>query len=59
MLKLKINIYTIADEADTSISTVSRYLNGKNVRPDAKKRIEDVIAESNSHPSLTAKALVC
>lgn len=55
---MKINIYTIADEADTSISTVSRYLNGKNVRPDTKKRIEDVIAKYNYKPSLIAKALV-
>ena len=33
------NIYDIAREAKTSISTVSRYLNNKNVRPDTKERI--------------------
>ncbi len=55
---MKINIYTIAEEANTSISTVSRYLNGKNVKPDTRKRIEEVIDKYNYKPSLIAKALV-
>lgn len=58
MVIIKINIYTIAEEADTSISTVSRYLNGKNVKADTRKRIEEVIAKYNYKPSLIAKALV-
>ncbi len=55
---MKITIYTIAEEADTSISTVSRYLNGKNVKASTKARIEEVIAKYNYKPSLIAKALV-
>ena len=55
---MKINIYDIASEADTSISTVSRYLNNKNVRPDTRKRIEEVIAKYNYKPSAIAKGLV-
>lgn len=55
---MKINIYDIAKEADTSISTVSRYLNNKNVRPETKKRIEEVIAKYNYKPSAIAKGLV-
>lgn len=53
-----VNIYDIAREADTSISTVSRYLNNKNVRPDTKKRIEEVIRKYNFKPSAVAKGLV-
>lgn len=53
-----VNIYDIAREADTSISTVSRYLNNKNVRPDTKKRIEEVIKKYNFKPSAIAKGLV-
>ncbi len=55
---MKINIYDIAREADTSISTVSRYLNKKNVRPETKKRIEEVISKYNYRPSAIAKGLV-
>ena len=52
------NIYDIAREAKTSISTVSRYLNNKNVRPDTKERIKAVIEKYNYHPSSIAKGLV-
>lgn len=55
---MAVNIYDIAREANTSISTVSRFLNNKNVRPDTKKRIEAVIAKYGFKPNAIAKGLV-
>lgn len=55
---MSLTIYDIAKKADTSVSTVSRYLNNKNVRPEAKARIEQVLKENNFKPNAMARALV-
>ncbi len=51
-------IYDIAREAKTSISTVSRYLNNKNVQPETAQRIKEVIEKYNFKPSMIAQGLV-
>ncbi len=55
---MAVTIYTIAKEANTSISTVSRYLNNKNVRPQTKIRIEKAIEKYHFQPNAIAKGLV-
>ena len=52
------NIYDIAREAGVSISTVSKYLNNKNIRPELKEKIEYVIKKYNYVPSAVAQGLV-
>lgn len=53
------NIYDIAAEAKTSISTVSRVLNNKpNVNPEIKKRVEAVLKKYNYKPSAIARGMV-
>lgn len=53
------NIYDIAKEANTSISTVSRILNNKpNVNPEVKKRVEAVLKKYNYKPSAIARGMV-
>lgn len=53
------NIYDIAAEAETSISTVSRVLNHKgNVNPEIKKRVERVLKKYNYKPSAIARGMV-
>lgn len=52
------NIYDIAKEAGVSISTVSKYLNNKNIRPELKQRIEKVIKKYDYVPSAVAQGLV-
>ncbi|MBE7721448.1 LacI family DNA-binding transcriptional regulator [Lacrimispora indolis] len=53
------NIYDIAAEAKTSISTVSRVLNNKgNVNPEIKKRVEEVLKKYDYKPSAIARGLV-
>lgn len=52
------NIYDIAKEAGVSISTVSKYLNNKNIRPELKARVEAVIKKYNYVPSAIAQGLV-
>lgn len=53
------NIYDIAAEAKTSISTVSRVLNHKtNVNPEIKKRVEEVLEKYNYKPSAIARGMV-
>ncbi len=52
------NIYDIAKEAGVSISTVSKYLNNKNIKPELKIRIEEVIKKYNYVPSAIARGLV-
>ena len=53
-----VTIKDIARESGYSVSTVSRVLNHKNdVSPDAKKRIEEVVAEYNFVPNNNAKHL--
>lgn len=53
------NIYDIAREAGTSISTVSRVINKKtNVNPEVKKRVEEVLKKYNYKPSAIARGMV-
>lgn len=53
------NIYDIAAEAKTSISTVSRVLNNKgNVNPEIRKRVEQVLKKYDYKPSAIARGLV-
>ncbi len=52
------NIYDIAKEAGVSISTVSKYLNNKTIRPELKTRIEEVVAKYDYVPSAIAQGLV-
>ncbi len=53
------NIYDIAAEAKTSISTVSRVLNNKgNVNLEIRKRVEEVLKKYDYKPSAIARGLV-
>ena len=53
------NIYDIAAEAKTSISTVSRVLNNKgNVNPEIRKRVEEVLKKYDYKPSAIARGMV-
>lgn len=53
------NIYDIAAEAGTSISTVSRVLNNKgNVNPQIRKRVESVLKKYDYKPSAIARGMV-
>ena len=55
----KITIKEIAQRAQTSKTTVSFYLNGKTEKmsEETKKRIHDVIRETNYRPSIAARTL--
>lgn len=53
------NIYDIAAEAGTSISTVSRVLNNKgNVNPEMRSRVEEVLKKYDYKPSAIARGMV-
>ena len=53
------NIYDIAAEAKTSISTVSRVLNNKgNVNPEIRQRVEEVLKKYDYKPSAIARGMV-
>ena len=53
------NIYDIAAESKTSISTVSRVLNNKgNVNPQMRRRVEEVLKKYNYQPSAIARGMV-
>ena len=53
------NIYDIATEANTSISTVSRVLNNKgNVNPQIRKRVEEALKKYDYKPSAIARGMV-
>lgn len=52
------NIYDIAKEAGVSISTVSRFLNDKNVTPEHRRMIEEVIHRYDFKPNAVARGLV-
>lgn len=53
------NIYDIAAEAETSISTVSRVLNNKgNVNPQIRARVEEVLKKYDYKPSAIARGMV-
>ena len=53
-----VTIKDIARESGYSVSTVSRVLNNRNdVSPDARKKIEEVVASFNFVPNNNAKHL--
>ena len=53
-----VTIKEIARESGYSVSTVSRVLNNRNdVSPDARKKIEEVVASFNFVPNNNAKPL--
>ena len=53
----KLTINDIAIKAKTSKTTVSFYLNGKfeKMSPDTRRRIEQVIEETNYSPNIMAR----
>lgn len=51
-------IYDIAKAANTSPSTVSRYFNNKKIKEETKKRIEQILKDSNYTPNAMARGLV-
>lgn len=55
---MALTIYDIARMANTSVSTVSRYLNDKKIRDDNRKKIEDVLAVNDFVPNEMARAMV-
>ncbi|MDF2522415.1 MAG: degA [Clostridiales bacterium] len=53
------NIYDIAKQANTSVTTVSRVLNNKtNVSAKTRKRVQDVLEKYDYTPNAMARALV-
>jgi len=54
-----VTIHDIAQEANVSISTVSRVINNtKEVSPELKKRVSDIIEKHGFKPNLIARSLV-
>ena len=55
----KVTISDIAKAAGVSITTVSRYINGKQdlIQKDTRERIETVIKMTNYHPNVMAQSL--
>ena len=52
-----VNIREVATRAAVSTATVSRYLNGKNVRPAARQRIMTAIGDLSYSPNRLARGL--
>ena len=58
MEKQTITIYDVAREANVSMATVSRVVNGNpNVKPATRKRVLDVIDELDYRPNAVARGL--
>lgn len=58
MEKQEITIYDVAREADVSMATVSRVVNGnKNVREETRKKVQAVIDRLNYQPNAVARGL--
>ncbi|WP_042354375.1 LacI family DNA-binding transcriptional regulator [Bacillus rubiinfantis] len=56
---MAVTIQDIAKEAQVSIATVSRVINGsKTVSPELKKRVNDVIEKRNFKPNSLARGLI-
>ena len=58
MAKQTITIYDVAREAGVSMATVSRVVNGNpNVKPETRKKVNDVIERLDYHPNAVARGL--
>lgn len=58
MSKQTITIYDVAREAGVSMATVSRVVNGNpNVKPDTRKKVNEVIERLDYHPNAVARGL--
>jgi len=55
---VKAKLGDVAKEAGVSIATVSRVLNAHPVSPEARKRVEEAIANLGYRPNLTARGLI-
>lgn len=56
--RMAITIYDVAREANVSMATVSRVLNGNpNVKPDTRRRVKEVIKRLNYKPNAVARGL--
>lgn len=54
----KVTIYEVAKEANVSLATVSRVINGSNVvKDDTKKRVEEAITKLGYRPNAIAQGL--
>lgn len=51
-------IKDIKKETGLALSTISKYLNGGNVRPENKKKIEDAVKKLDYHPNEMARGLI-
>lgn len=55
---MTITIYDVAREANVSMATVSRVLNGNpNVKPETRRKVKDVIERLNYKPNAVARGL--
>ncbi len=58
MEKQTITIYDVAREANVSMATVSRVVNGNpNVKPATRKKVLEVINSLDYHPNAVARGL--
>ena len=58
MEKQAVTIYTVAREAQVSMATVSRVVNGNpNVKPETRDRVLEVIKKLNYRPNAVARGL--
>ena len=55
---MTVTIYDVAREARVSMATVSRVVNGnQNVKPETRKKVNDVIQRLNYRPNAVARGL--
>ena len=54
---MSVTIVDVAKEVNLSISTISKYINGRNVRPENAKRIEEAITKLGFVPNQAAREL--
>lgn len=58
MEKQTVTIYTVAHEAQVSMATVSRVVNGNpNVKPETRKKVLEIIKKLNYRPNAVARGL--
>ena len=51
-------IKDIKRETGLALSTISKYLNGGNVRPENRKKIDDAVRKLDYHPNEMARGLI-